>query len=160
MLLKAEFPKELSLQPVTFIKGRRSITDLLKMSDCPIHLVAYRQSPAQRAHFAILIPSRLDPEVGTLIHAVGAPMHGYELEFQRNYSLASDLRTYTTVTLGSIEAQHIAEATSQERISDNSPKSDIERAASQVPTPRVSQNFMAPVNDVSEDSFMRRCFAK
>lgn len=132
------------------------------MSNNPVHLVSYRQSPTQRAHFAIFVPSKADPEVGTLIHAVGTPMHGYELEFQRNYRPASDLRTYTMVTIGSIEAQHIAEATSPDQVSDKVPKGDIERAASKVPTPRASQNFIAPVNDVSDDSpyFMRRRFAE
>jgi hypothetical protein len=32
---------------------------------------------------------------------------------------------------------------------DSTPRGNIEIAASQVPTPGISQNFMAPVNDVS-----------
>lgn len=32
---------------------------------------------------------------------------------------------------------------------DHAPRDDLEIAASQIPAPRVSENFMAPVNDVS-----------
>ena len=57
------------------------------------------------------------------------------------------------VPIGTIEAKHIVHSTSPQRSSDDIPNDDIERAASQVPPPRASVNFMAPVNDVCEDNF-------
>ena len=51
-----------------------------------LYLIKYRQASTQRAHFAIFVPSAANAQVGTLIHVVGAPMAGYQLEFKRNYN--------------------------------------------------------------------------
>ena len=59
------------------------------MAPRTIYLVSCRNAAHQRAHFSIFVPSAADPEVGTRIHAVGAPMAGYTLEFNRNYSPAA-----------------------------------------------------------------------
>lgn len=56
------------------------------MATRTVSLISFRNAPSQRAHFAIFIPSATDPKRGTLIHAVGAPMAGYVLQFKRNYS--------------------------------------------------------------------------
>lgn len=59
----------------------------LTMASRTVSLIAYRNAATQRAHFAIFIPSAANQDLGTLIHVIGAPMAGYQLEFKRNYSL-------------------------------------------------------------------------
>ena len=54
-----------------------------------LYLISYRNVSSQCAHFVIWVPSAAQPEKGTLIHVVGAPMGGYKLEFKRNYRYAA-----------------------------------------------------------------------
>lgn len=117
-----------------------------------IYLVTSRNSPSQRAHFSIFVPSVACSTIGTSIHVVGAPMMGYQLEFKRNHALSSNEEPYETVLLGHVDSQHIADSLkeSSSMYVDHTPRSDLEIAASQIPAPRVSENFMAPVNDVSK----------
>ncbi|BCR97216.1 uncharacterized protein AKAW2_30535A [Aspergillus luchuensis] len=116
-----------------------------------IYLVTSRNSPSQRAHFSIFVPSVACSTIGTSIHVVGAPMMGYQLEFKRNHALSSNEEPYETVLLGHVDSQHIADSLkeSSSMYVDHTSRSDLEIAASQIPAPRVSENFMAPVNDVS-----------
>lgn len=118
-----------------------------------VSLIAYRGASTQRAHFAIFIPFAYDQGKGTIIHVVGSPMAGYELEFKRNYSLAHTRQSYTRHTIGQIDTQYIADdpdaTVNAPSTTDYTPRSPIEVVASQVRPPRISQNFMAPVNDVS-----------
>jgi hypothetical protein len=125
------------------------------MTTRTLQLVVYRNSPTQRAHFAIYVPS-VNLEVGTLIHAVGAPMAGYRLEFKRNYSPGESQQPHTMVPIGEVDVQNIADSATTTRSTDSTPKDNLENAASQVPTPRVSENFMAPVNDVSSTDLQYR----
>ena len=120
------------------------------MAPRTIYLVSCRNAAHQRAHFSIFVPYAADPEVGTRIHAVGAPMAGYTLEFNRNYSPAASNQPQQTWAIGEVDSQHIVESTRTERTNDSKPQGDIEKAASQCPTPGISENFMAPVNQVSE----------
>lgn len=122
------------------------------MSDHKVYLISYRPTSAQRAHFAIFVSSTVDPQVGTLIHVVGAPMAGYTLQFKRHYNPDASHQLHTTALIGSVKAQHIIDTKTSPKISDDNPKDDIERAATRVTPPRISQNFMAPVNDVSGDN--------
>ncbi|RAH61216.1 hypothetical protein BO85DRAFT_484955 [Aspergillus piperis CBS 112811] len=80
---------------------------------------------------------------------------GYQLEFKRNHALSSNEEPYETVLLGHVDSQHIADSLkeSSSMYVDHTPRSDLEIAASQIPAPRVSENFMAPVNDTTN----KRC---
>ncbi|KAJ5898708.1 hypothetical protein N7504_008996 [Penicillium tannophilum] len=118
-----------------------------------IYLISSRNSEAQRAHFAVFVPSERDSEHGTLIQAVGAPMAGYYLEFKRNYSPADSSEKYTVFPIGEVEPVNIVDPEPGPKRSDCTPNGVIEVAATEVPTPGISENFLAPVNDVSN----KRC---
>jgi hypothetical protein len=120
-----------------------------------VHLIASRNAEAQRAHFAIFVPADGAPEQGTLIEAVGAPMTGYMLEFRRNYSPSNDsLENYEIIPIGEIDSANIVDDDSGIKRADADPRGDIEIVASQIPTPGISENFLAPVNDVSIEMFL------
>ncbi|KAJ5085491.1 hypothetical protein N7532_010262 [Penicillium argentinense] len=119
-----------------------------------IYLITSRNAEVQRAHFAIFVPSAAQPDQGTLIEAVGAPMTGYTLEFKRNYSPINDTQEhYSMIPIGDVDSEHILDATTDVKSSDNEPRDNLEIAAAQVPTPGLSENFLAPVNDTSN----KRC---
>ncbi|KAJ5591839.1 uncharacterized protein N7459_002208 [Penicillium hispanicum] len=118
-----------------------------------ISLISSRNAEFQRAHFAIFVPAQADPNHGTLIQAIGAPMTGYVLEFKRNYSPADTTEPYTLIPIGDVDSHHIVDAITQEKRTDCTPVGNIELAASEVPTPGISENFLAPVNDNTN----RRC---
>ncbi|KAJ5157661.1 uncharacterized protein N7482_008761 [Penicillium canariense] len=115
-----------------------------------IHLIASRNAEAQRAHFSIFVPAEGAPDQGTLIEAVGAPMAGYMLEFRRNYSPTNDaIENYEMLPLGEIDSANIVDDPSGVKSADVNPRDDLEVAASQVPTPGIAENFLAPVNDTT-----------
>lgn len=124
-----------------------------------VSLVAYRLSPNQRAHFAVFVPSASNNDFGSIIHVVGAPMAGFQLEFKRQYAITLTQRPYTREPIGQIDSQYLADdlfdtsTISSTPIRDSTPKCEIELVASQIPPPGISQNFMAPVNDVSNLGF-------
>lgn len=113
-----------------------------------IFLIVARNAPSQRAHFAIFIPSASDPERGTLINAVGAPMVGYKLEFERIYSPALRHQPYEMISIGRDDSSNVIDYTDPVTSIDSEPRDNIQRAAAEIPPPRISQNFIAPVNDV------------
>lgn len=113
-----------------------------------IFLLVARNAPSQRAHFAIFVPSASNPERGTLINAVGAPMVGYKLEFERYYSPALRHQPYEMISIGHIDSLNIVDCADQVTSIDSEPRDNVHRAAAEIPPPRISQNFMAPVNDV------------
>lgn len=120
-----------------------------------LHLITSRNSSKQRAHFGIFVPSGADPDTGTVIHVVGAPMAGYMLEFKRNYSptkaAAEEGQQHEIIyPIGEVSASNIVDSTDNEQSRDNSPRDTLEREAAMVPPPRISENFRAPVNNVSE----------
>lgn len=120
------------------------------MAPRTIYLISSRDVPIQRAHFAIFIPAETLSDQGTLIHAVGAPMTGYILEFKRNYSPSEDSPgQYSLFPIGDVDSSHIVDSVDGPKTSDATPRDDIEAAAAQIPTPGMSDNFLAPVNDVS-----------
>jgi hypothetical protein len=119
------------------------------MATRTIYLISFRNAPSQRAHFSIFVPSAAEPKRGTLIHAVGAPMAGYILEFKRNYSPDLTQQRHETFAIGQVYSSNIVDSIGIAITKDSTPRDNIEIAASQVPTPGISQNFMAPVNDVS-----------
>ena len=111
-------------------------------------LVSSRLAPSQRAHFAIFIPSTADPQKGTLINVVGAPMIGYSLEFKRNYALAADQQHQIITAIGEIDSQNLVDSTNEQESIDSAPRENVEFVAARVAPPRISQNFMALVKDV------------
>lgn len=118
-----------------------------------IYLISSRNAEFQRAHFAIFVPAAAEPDQGTLIQAVGAPMTGYILEFKRNYSPVNDTQEhYSLVQLGDIDAENVIDAPDDIKTTDFEPRGNIEIAASQISPPGISENFLAPVNDVSSRS--------
>ena len=119
------------------------------MATRTVFLVSFRRSLSQRAHFAIFIPSAVNPQQGILIHVVGAPMAGYSLQFKRNYAPAKTRQLYTMTPIGQISAQHVIDSTDTQGSQDSTPRCNMEVVAARVAPPRISQNFMAPVNDVS-----------
>ncbi|KAJ0415297.1 hypothetical protein BJY00DRAFT_317938 [Aspergillus carlsbadensis] len=124
------------------------------MTPRPISLLLLRQSPSQRAHFAIFVPSLTNPDLGSLINVVGARMMGYKHVFERGYRLSLETQSYEVVPLGYIDSRHIVDSPPDAaRSTDDEPKGDIELAAAELPAPGVSENFIAPVNETTN----RRC---
>jgi hypothetical protein len=114
-----------------------------------VFLVSSRLVPSQRAHFAIFVPSAADPQTGTIIDVVGTPMMGYSLEFKRNYALAANQQHQTTTPIGEIDSQNLVDSTNEQDSIDFTPRDNVEAVAARMAPPGISQNFMAPVNDVS-----------
>lgn len=123
------------------------------MATRTVYLILQRNAASQRAHFAIWVPCATEPEKGTLINVVGAPMVGYELQFERNHCPAVTTQSHEIFPIGQVHSDHIADSLNDNQRVDYDPKGDLEIAAAQVPPPRISENFMAPVNDVSEITF-------
>ncbi|KAJ6134499.1 hypothetical protein N7523_000821 [Penicillium sp. IBT 18751x] len=124
------------------------------MSLRTIYLISSRNTEAQRSHFAIFVPAAEHPDRGTLIQAVGAPMTGYVIELKRNYAPKEDsTEKYRMIEIGHVDSTKIIDSSSRVKESDGIPKGDIEIAASEIPTPGISDNFLAPVNDMTN----KRC---
>lgn len=118
------------------------------MTPRTVSLVSYRSTPSQRAHFGVFVLSA-DEAVGTLIQVVGAPMVGYVLEFKRNYCPDLTQRANSLFALGQVDSANIVDSdTPVKEFVDTIPNGNIEIAASEVQPPRISEDFMAPVNDV------------
>lgn len=118
------------------------------MATRTIYLISARNTSFQRAHFSIFVPSATNPDRGTKIHAVGAPMAGYVLEFKRNYNPSLDPHDQT-FPIGQVHSSDIVDSPDAAPSIDSTPRGKIELAATQIPTPGINHNFMAPVNDVS-----------
>jgi hypothetical protein len=137
------------VKPISILLDPFTPTSSHPMSPRAVYLIASRNAEAQRAHFAIFVPAAEQTDRGTLIQAIGAPMTGYILEFKRNHSPKEDsTEKYTMIEIGHVDSANIVDPTSGVKVSDGVPKGNIEIAASQVPTPGISDNFLAPVNDV------------
>ncbi|KAK2836833.1 hypothetical protein FQN49_006681 [Arthroderma sp. PD_2] len=123
----------------------------------PVHLLTSRASSAQRKHFGVFIPFAKDPQNGTVIHVVGAPMVGYKLEFKRNFSPSTAQPPHKSVLIGHVVADLVTDGETNIDSTvmelDYTPKSELEKTASQLPPPPISKNFMAPVDGV----YNRRC---
>lgn len=115
-----------------------------------LYLIKYRYTSTQRAHFAIFVPSAANAHAGTLIHVVGSPMAGYQLEFKRNYNPSESQEPHTTVHIGEIGSQHVVDSAHGPKTKDTTPNGNIEKAANEVRPPGISQNFMAPIDGVCD----------
>lgn len=117
-----------------------------------------------RAHFGILIPregtlpedlhlhtSQVDAPafLGTIVHVVGAPMAGFCLEFKRNFDANRDQHLNEVIRIGSINQAHVADPPTTDFSTDERPICALEVAAAKIPPPKKSEDFLAPVNDVS-----------
>ncbi|KAJ5501800.1 hypothetical protein LT330_000704 [Penicillium expansum] len=122
------------------------------MATRTIYLISARNTSFQRAHFSIFVPSATNPDRGTKIHAVGAPMAGYVLEFKRNYNPSLEPHDQK-FSIGYVHSSDIVDSPDAAPSIDSTPRGNIELAATQIPTPGISQNFMAPVNDTTN----KRC---
>ncbi|KZF19809.1 hypothetical protein L228DRAFT_250235 [Xylona heveae TC161] len=80
-------------------------------------------------------------------------MTGFVLEFKRNYSPAMTTEPYEMFPIGEVSADNVADSTSNEQSIDDRPQDNLEHQASQIPPPRISENFRAPVNNTTN----RRC---
>jgi hypothetical protein len=118
------------------------------MSTRTVFLLVYRVQRSQRAHFGIWVPYEEVGVDGTVIHVVGAPMVGFMLEFKRRYNPKETARHPDLVPLGSVDLQHIHIFGGNKGI-DDTPRGDLESVATQIEPPKISANFLAPINDVS-----------
>lgn len=118
------------------------------MATRTVYPISARNTSFQRAHFSIFVPSATNPDRGTKIHAVGALMAGYVLEFKRNYNPSLDPHDQT-FPIGQVHSSDIVDSPDAAPSIDSTPRGKIELAATQIPTPGINHNFMAPVNDVS-----------
>jgi hypothetical protein len=114
------------------------------MTPRTIYLLSLRQAASQRAHFAIFVPSAINPQKGSLINVVGAPMTGFSHQFERGYDPDIAQQDYEMWPIGEVDSSHIADWPDDVRAIHTDPKGDMEIAACQVPAPGLSENFMAP----------------
>ncbi|PVI07834.1 hypothetical protein DM02DRAFT_714171 [Periconia macrospinosa] len=121
------------------------------MSTRVVYLLSFRQSARQRAHFGIWVPYANGKD-GTFINVVGAPMAGFQLEFKRGYDPSATAQKHESFQIGQIHSHHVHDWAGEKSI-DSTPRSNLETVASEIPPPRKSENFMAPVNETTN----RRC---
>lgn len=129
------------------------------MATRPLWLIKCRQSKAQRAHFALFIPHASDAHKdpndrvvecrGTVIHAVGAPMTGYKHEFKRNFDCRASPDLQEAIRIGSVSAGEGFVRDAEVSSFDDNATGILDGEALRVRRPGVSQNFLAPVDDVS-----------
>ncbi|EHY52521.1 hypothetical protein ABEF92_005798 [Exophiala dermatitidis] len=96
-----------------------------------VYLIRYTPRAGFRAHFALYLVEGDFPGTGILIHVVGLPMSGFELQIRQDYDLRGTTRRYTFFKLGQVSATSAA---------------TMQQLASRVPPPGKSENFLAPVD--------------
>ncbi|GAB1200017.1 hypothetical protein APSETT444_009377 [Aspergillus pseudonomiae] len=120
------------------------------MAPRDIFLVSIRRTTNIRAHFAIWAPSASDSENGSLIEVVGTPMEGFKHQFRRGHAPTPISKKYAMWPIGTVDSAHIYDWPHGFTATHEDPRGDLETTACQVPAPRASENFMAPVNDFSD----------
>ncbi|KAE8131109.1 hypothetical protein BDV38DRAFT_290661 [Aspergillus pseudotamarii] len=90
---------------------------------------------------------------GSLINVIGAPMVGFADEYKRGCEPTKSIEPYEMWSIGGVDSVHIVDWPVGVGGVDTDPMGDLEIAASQVPAPGISQDFIAPVNDITN----RRC---
>lgn len=81
-------------------------------------------------------------------------MTGYQLEFERNYHHDPHKNDGCEICpIGQVDSSNVVDAPDQRQTKDCKPQGNLEIAASHVPAPGISENFMAPVNDVNKKLF-------
>jgi len=103
------------------------------------------------AHWALFIPSILNPRIGKTFDAVGTPFTGYSLRFRRNYSLDEEPRKFSLFTVGDVEDSLVADFPGDGKpFEDIEAEDRLEEEAKLVKTPGVSKKPLDPFG-VSED---------
>ncbi|KAJ5968257.1 hypothetical protein N7501_004505 [Penicillium viridicatum] len=112
------------------------------MATRTVYLISARNTSFQRAHFSIFVPSATNPDRETKIHAA---------MFWSSNEITIPVSTLTTRPFQSAKSTRPTSLIPQMRLHPTTPppRGNIELAATQIPTPRTNQDFMAPVNDVS-----------
>lgn len=110
----------------------------MEATDRQIQLIVYR-SPLFPAHWSLFIPTESNPDFGKRIHAIGDPLHGFQLEFKRGYDLSATSSKKTVIDLCRVDGVHVVDGPA-ERGSDKIPIDDIEKKATEVPAPEGSMN--------------------
>ncbi|KAI4940331.1 hypothetical protein J4E86_010965 [Alternaria arbusti] len=129
------------------------------MSTRTLYLIIWPAPKNQRAHFGIWAPDEEDGLVGTAIHVVGTPMSGFKLEFKRKYDHTKTARAPQLVPLGEVQ-EDLIHKWDGERMDHYTAMGTLEKIAEQVPPPRKSENFLAPVNDEWTMDYVRRLVQK
>ncbi|KAJ5150430.1 uncharacterized protein N7500_010619 [Penicillium coprophilum] len=104
------------------------------MATRTIYLISARNSSFQRAHFSIFVPSATSPDRGTKIHAVGAPMAGYVLEFKRNYNPSLDPHDQI-FAIGQIHSSNIVDSPDAAPSIDSTPPREDRTSGNANPDP-------------------------
>jgi hypothetical protein len=108
-------------------------------------LLVYHESRTKTpAHWCIFIPSSANPSIGTVIHAVGNPFQGYNLEFKRNYDVSKTRRRFSSIYLATISDQHFGDVPAAAQSSDTTPRNTMEQVASTISPPGVSPKPLDP----------------
>lgn len=75
-------------------------------------------------------------------------MAGLHLEFKSNFDANRDQELKEVILVGSINAIHVADPPFANFPREDKPICTVEAVATKIPSPRKSENFLAPVNDV------------
>ncbi|OAL66413.1 hypothetical protein A7C99_1799 [Trichophyton rubrum] len=108
-----------------------------------------QQTTTINPHFSNISPYLAESLGCTVIHVVGAPMAGYQHEFKRNYNPFMSKTFHAVVQIGQIDKSHIAYPQGDNFEKSDTPIGDLEVTASRVRPPPISQNFLAPVDGVT-----------
>ena len=73
-----------------------------------VYLVVFN-SPLFPAHWALWIPHEDSDGKGKLLNINGSAATGFDLEFERNYSLRNCSRTHQTIELAKVPTQYVVD---------------------------------------------------
>jgi hypothetical protein len=103
-----------------------------------VYLIVYN-SPLFPAHWGLWIPSLDDPTVGKRLHAPGDAANGFEIDFDRNYTLDATNRQYQSLVLAEVSNYHVVDVKGDgSRRSDSTAHDDLEQVLLSVPAPGAS----------------------
>lgn len=106
-------------------------TATTKSGQRKVYLVVQRQ-PLFKAHWAIFVPSTQDATVGAKIHATGDALNGFEVAFDRNYTLETGSPSQSTTLLGAVNSASQDTEDAQDAVDK------LEAYAASVPAPGPS----------------------
>ena len=91
-------------------------------------------SPLFPAHWSLFIPSKADPNVGKIIHAIEDALTGFQLEFKRGYDTVATSSRKTVLDLCTTDGVNVVDGPT-ERSTDQTPIDNIESKAAIIPVP-------------------------
>jgi hypothetical protein len=77
-----------------------------------VYLLIIHSNPFP-AHWALWIPSLVDPKLGKHINVRGDSMTGFSHEFERRYALGDTVGTYSTILVGKVDERYLEVFSSQ-----------------------------------------------